>query len=316
MYREETKIIDCTIRDGGLMNSWKFSDELVKAVYEACALSGVDYMEIGYKSNEKSYSKKENGPWKFCDEADLRRIVGNNDSPMKISVMVDIGRIEREDITEKKESVIDMIRVACYVHQMEKAISLSEFIMSKGYESTINLMAISKVNELELDVALAAVAKSKVPILYIVDSFGSLHGEQIKLIANKYLKAMPGKTIGIHAHNNLQLAFSNTITASQEGCNMLDSTLLGLGRGAGNCPTELLLAFLKNPKFKLKQIFQVIQDYILPMKKDISWGYQVPYLITGMMNEHPRRAIEWMDSKRKNEYVEFYLGMTEGSLLE
>jgi 4-hydroxy 2-oxovalerate aldolase len=273
-------------------------------------------MEIGYKSSEKSYSRTENGPWKFCDEKDLRRIVGDNKTGLKLSCMADIGRIDFADIQPKKDSVIDMIRVACYVHQVDKAIALAEHCMDKGYETTINLMAVSKVNERDLDEALSDVAKSRVPTLYIVDSFGSMYCEQIELLARKYIKAMPGKTIGIHAHNNMQLAFSNTITAIIENCNMLDSTLLGFGRGAGNCHTETLMAFLKNPKFKLKPIIKVIQDQLIPMQQKIDWGYHIPYLITGMMNEHPKSAMDWMDSEEKYNFEKFYAKMTESSALE
>ena len=305
MYRKDIKVMDCTIRDGGLMNNWKFSDDFVRSVYNACVEGGIDYMEIGYKSSEKLFSKEENGPWKFCEEKDVRRIVGENKTNTKISVMVDIGRVEYEDILPKSKSVIDMVRVAAYVHQMDKAIYLAEHCMEKGYETTINLMAVSKVNERDLDEALSDVAKSKVPVFYLVDSFGSLYSEQIELFAKKYSDILKGKSIGIHAHNNMQLAFSNTITAAMHGCNMLDATLLGLGRGAGNCPVEILIAFLKNPRYRLLPLFQAIQDQILPLQKKIDWGYHIPYLVTGSMNEHPKEAMAWMESEKKNDFVGF-----------
>ena len=305
MYRKEIKVVDCTIRDGGLMNKWNFSDDFVRSVYNACVAGGIDYMEIGYKSSETSYSRKENGPWKFCDEKDVRRIVGENKTNTKLSVMVDIGRADIENLPPKSKSVIDMIRVAAYVHQIDKAIVMAERCLEKGYESTINLMAISKVNEAELDEALHDVAKSKVPVFYVVDSFGSMYCEQIELITKKYKELLKGKTIGIHAHNNMQLAFSNTITAIIHGCNMLDATLLGLGRGAGNCPIELLIAFLKNPKYRLLPLFQSIQEYVLILQKEIDWGYHLPYLVTGAMNEHPKEAMEWMESDKKNDFTGF-----------
>jgi 4-hydroxy 2-oxovalerate aldolase len=317
MYRKELRVVDCTIRDGGLMNNWHFSDDFVRSVYNACVEGGIDYMEIGYKSSEKSYSREENGPWKFCDEKDVRRIVGENKTNTKLSVMVDIGRVDLNDIPPKSKSVIDMIRVAAYVHQMDKAIALAEHCMDKGYETTINLMAVSKVNESELDEALADVAKSRVPTFYVVDSFGSMYCEQIELITKKYMELLKGKTIGIHAHNNMQLAFSNTVTAIIHGCNMTDATLLGLGRGAGNCPIEILIAFLKNPKYRLLPLFQTIQDYILPLQKEIDWGYHIPYLVTGSMNEHPKEAMEWMDSDKKDDFVGFLKHMHDNfALLE
>ena len=317
MYRKEIKVVDCTVRDGGLMNNWHFNDDFVRSVYNACVEAGIDYMEIGYKSSEKIFSRNDHGPWKFCDDKDIRRIVGENKTNTKISVMVDIGRVELDDIPPKSESIIDMIRVATYVHQMDKAIFLAEHCMDKGYEATINLMAVSKVKQRELDEALNDVAKSKVPVFYVVDSFGSMYCEEIELLTKKYLDLLKGKTIGIHAHNNMQLAFSNTITAIIHGGNMLDATLLGLGRGAGNCPMELLIAFLKNPKYRLLPLFQVIQDIILPMQKEIDWGYHIPYLVTGSMNEHPKEAMEWMDSDRKNDFVGFLKHMHDNyALLE
>jgi 4-hydroxy 2-oxovalerate aldolase len=311
MFRKEIKVLDCTIRDGGLMNNWMFSDAFVKAVYKACVASGIDYMEIGYKSSEKAYSRDKVGCWKFCDEKDLQRIVGKNNTSLKLSAMADIGRIEPDDILPASESLLSMIRVATYVNQIDKAIWLAEHCMDKGYEATINLMAVSNVMERDLDEALEDVAKSRVPIFYLVDSFGSMYCEQIELLVNKYQKYLPDKTIGVHMHNNMQLAFSNTVTGIIHNCNMLDATFMGIGRGAGNCPLEILLFFLKNPKFKIRPILQVIEDYLFDMQKTIDWGYHIPYLVSGALNQHPRSAMEWMESEKKHEIVSYFNIMTE-----
>ncbi|MBN1116726.1 MAG: aldolase catalytic domain-containing protein [Bacteroidales bacterium] len=311
MFRKEIKVLDCTVRDGGLMNNWQFTDDFVKDVYNACVASGVDYMEIGYKSSEKAFSRDEVGAWKFCEEKDLRRIVGDNNTSLKLAAMADIGRIEPEDILPAEDSLLDMIRVAAYVHQTDKAIWLAEHCLDKGYEVTINLMAVSTVIERDLEEALIDLSKSRVPTIYLVDSFGSMYCEQIEDLVDKYQKFMPGKTLGVHMHNNMQLAFSNTITGIIKGCNMLDSTFLGIGRGAGNCPTEVLLSFLKNPKFKIKPILKVIQEHLIPMQKDIDWGYFMPYMITGALNQHPRSALKWMAGDKKDNYVAFYEQMTD-----
>lgn len=316
MYRKEIKVMDCTVRDGGLMNNWQFSDDFVRAVYQACVQAGIDYMEIGYKSSESAFSRDEVGPWKFCDDKDLRRVVGSNKTALKLSAMADIGRIEPGDIPPAKDSVIDMLRVACYVHQIDKGIALAEHCIDKGYEVCINLMAVSKVNEMNLDEALQDVAKSRVPIFYLVDSFGSMYSENIEHLVKKYQAALPDKVIGIHAHNNMQLAMSNTITGIIENCNMLDATLLGMGRGAGNCPMEILIAFLKNPKYRLLPLLDVIQNHIHPLQQDIQWGYHIPYLITGALNEHPRSAIKWMGSENKDDFVAFMKEMHDYELLE
>ncbi|MBF0244570.1 MAG: aldolase catalytic domain-containing protein [Planctomycetes bacterium] len=316
MYRKEIKVIDCTIRDGGLMNKWQFSDDFVRAVFSACVESGVDYMEIGYLSSESAYSRDENGPWKFCEDKDLRRIVGDNKTDLKLSVMADIGRIEYDDIPMASESLIDMVRVACYVNQVDKAVALAEHCMDKGFEVCINLMAVSKVIERDLEEALRDLSRSRVPVIYLVDSFGALYCEQIESLVKKYMEFMPGKTIGFHGHNNQQLGFSNTVEAIIQGCNMLDGSLLGMGRGAGNCPLELLVAFLKNPKFKLRPIIKVISEEMIPLQKKIAWGYHMPYMLTGILNEHPEPAIKWLSSEKGDDHVAFYDKLTDSALLE
>jgi 4-hydroxy 2-oxovalerate aldolase len=316
MYRENIKVMDCTVRDGGLMNNWQFDDEFVRTVYNSCVEAGVDYMEIGYISSEKSFSRKEMGPWKFCSDKDLRKIVGDNNNSLKLSAMADIGRVDFDDIPLAKDSVLSMIRVACYAHQIDKAIKLAHHCMDKGYETTINLMAVSSVNEPDLLDVLNDVSKSRVPVFYLVDSFGSMFCESIQYLMNKYKEILPGKEIGIHTHNNMQLAMSNTVTALMNGATMLDATLLGMGRGAGNCPIEILIAFLKNPKYRLLPLFKAIQEQILPWSKKIDWGYHIPYMITGALNTHPRSAIAWMESARKDDFVSFMKEMHDYELLE
>ena len=127
-----------------------------------------------------------------------------------------------------------------------------------------------------------------------------------------YREHVPGKEIGIHAHNNQQLAFSNTIEAIIHNANFVDGSLFGIGRGPGNCPLELLVGFLKNPKFNLSPILKFIQDYMLPLREQIEWGYILPYMVTGMLNEHPRAAIAYRSTPDKDKYAEFYERMLEG----
>jgi 4-hydroxy 2-oxovalerate aldolase len=316
MYRPQIKVLDCTIRDGGLNNKWQFSDEIVKKVFLALSAAGVDYMEVGYKSSEKYFSREEHGAWKFCTEEDIKRIVGDTDTKMKLSAMADIGRIDSEDIPLKKDSILDMIRVACYAKEIDKAIALAHECLDKGYEATINLMAVSKVLERDLDEALDDLSKSDVPVVYLVDSFGALYSEQIHFLLKKYFEALPGKELGIHTHNNQQLAFANTIEAIIAGANRLDASLYGMGRGAGNCTLELLLSFLKNPKFDIRPLIEIIQEIFIPMKAEIEWGYHIPYLITGTLNEHPRNAMKIMGSKELPNLRQFYEELKDGTHLD
>ena len=306
MYRPEIKVIDCTVRDGGLMNKWRFEDEFVRHVYQALTEAGVDYMEIGYISSEKAFSRDEVGPWRFCSEKDVKRVIGDSEKRIKLSAMADIGKVEEEDIPSRLDSSLDMIRVACYVHQIDKAIALAHHCMDKGFEATINLMAVSTVGPRDLKEALDDLAKSRVPIIYLVDSFGAFYSEDIDTLSRQYMEILAGKTIGIHCHNNQQLAFANTIAAIINGINYLDGSLYGIGRGAGNCPLELLLSFLKNPKYKVRPEIEAIETQIFPWRRKIDWGYFVPYMATGVLNQHPRTAMAHMESEDKDRITDFF----------
>lgn len=314
-YRPEIQIVDCTIRDGGLMNNHHFSDEVVSAVFKACDAGGIDYMEIGYKGDEKGYVQGEHGKWRFCKEDDVRRIVGDNPHSVKLSVMTDVDRTDYKNaLSKKSESVVDMIRVAAYIHQLPGALDMVKDAHDKGYKTCFNLMSASVVPEAELEQGLAMFAKSEVDAIYLVDSFGSLFTEQVRWLMGKYqgFAKATGKTVGIHAHNNQQLAFANSIEAIIAGANMVDGSLAGLGRGAGNCYTELLVGFLRNPKYRMRPLLECIQHHIEPMRAKIGWGPSVPYMICGQRNQHPRTAIAFQEGAERDNILKFYDSIVEG----
>jgi len=308
-YRPEIKVLDCTIRDGGLMNNHHFDDAIVKAVYTACVEGGIDYMEIGYKASRKVIVPGEHGCWKYCVEDDIRRIVGDEKRGTKISVMADAERTDyHEDILPKEKSVVDLVRVAAYIHQIPVALDMIKDAHDKGYETTINLMSVSTVPERELDEGLDMLASSEAEAIYLVDSFGALYSEQVHYLVRKYLHyAKPaGKEVGVHTHNNLQLAFANTIEAIILGANMLDATMAGLGRGAGNCPMELLIGFLHNPKYRLRPVLQCVQNHVEPIRQKLMWGFDLPYMLTGFLNQHPRAAIRFKAAQEPGDITRFY----------
>ena len=309
-YRPEIRVLDCTVRDGGLMNDHEFDDTFVKAVYDACVAAGIDYMEFGYKADKKLFSPSEFGAWKFTDEDTIRRIVGENDTDLKLTAMADAERTDyHTDLLPKEDSVLDVIRVATYVHQIPTAIDIIKDAHDKGYETTVNLMAVSAVQERELDEAIELLATATpVGSIFLVDSFGAFYCEQVQALTRKYIEfARPaGKEVGIHAHNNQQLAYSNTITALIEGANRLDATIDGMGRGAGNCPLELLLGFLHNPKFHVRPVLECMQKHVAPMRKSLNWGCQVPYMLTGQLNQHPRAAMKFLAGSEPDNIVKFY----------
>ncbi|MDY3797236.1 MAG: aldolase catalytic domain-containing protein [Agathobacter sp.] len=312
--RSDIRVLDATIRDGGLVNNFMFSDEFINALYRANVKAGVDYMEFGYKASKELFDVNKFGKWKFCDEDDIRAIVGDNNSDMKLSIMADVGRCDyKNDILPKSESVIDMIRVATYVHQMPAAIDIIEDAKAKGYEVTCNIMAISNAKESDIDQALEMVGQSSADGIYIVDSYGSLYPEQIRAISDKYMDVAEkyGKYIGMHAHNNQQLAFANTIEATARGVSYLDATMMSMGRGAGNCAMELLISFLKNPKYNIFPILKFIEEQMIPLKESGAvWGYDIPYLLTGRLNQHPSAAIDYTKEGRKD-YADFYTDLLD-----
>ena len=307
MYREQIKVLDCTIRDGGLINKHDFDQRFVRAVYKAISESGVDYIEMGYKNSKELFSPKEYGLWKFCDDDQIKRAIDGIESKTKISVMVDIGRVNIDDVKPCSESPVDMIRVASYVKDIDKAIFMVNHFAEKGYETTINIMAISRDQGNELDEALEQIEKeSKCNVIYIVDSFGALYQESVENLVKRFKKYIKTKEIGFHGHNHQQLAFGNTIEAIIHNANYLDGTIYGIGRAAGNCPMELLLGFLKNPKFDIRPILDLISHEFIPLRNKIEWGYIIPYAISGMMNEHPKAAMALRNSTKKENYREFY----------
>lgn len=307
MFREKIKVLDCTIRDGGLMNNHNFDFRFVREVYRAVSEAGIDYMEIGYKNSKELFSPKEYGAWKFCDDEEIRKVIDGIESRTKISVMVDIGRVNIDDVKPVSESPVKMIRVATYVKDIDKAIFMVNHFAEKGYETTINIMAISKDQGVELDEALRQIEnESKANVVYIVDSFGNLYQETTEILVKRFKAILKTREVGFHGHNHQQLAFSNTIEAIIHNANYLDATIYGIGRAAGNCPLELLVGFLKNPKFDIRPILDVISSEFITLSKKIEWGYVIPYAIAGMMNEHPKTAMALRNSDKKENYREFY----------
>jgi 4-hydroxy 2-oxovalerate aldolase len=311
MYRPEIKVCDCTIRDGGLMNDSHFTLDTVRNVYKAVCEAGVDIVELGYRNSKEQFSTEVYGPWRFCDEDKLRQVTDGIETGTKLAIMQDAHKAVPEDVLPKSESVVDIVRVATYVKDIDKAILLANNATSKGYQATINVMAISHVLERDLDEALQQVEEeTDVMACYIVDSFGALYSEDVDYLVHKFQRYLKSKEVGIHCHNQQQLAYANTIEGIIKNVNYLDGTLFGLGRAAGNCPLELLMGFLKNPKFDIRPLLGVIGKSILPLQKEFHWGYCIPYMISGMLNIHPADAMKIMalpdDDPDKYDYVKLY----------
>jgi 4-hydroxy 2-oxovalerate aldolase len=301
------KVVDATLRDGGLVNDFYFDDKFVKALYKANIEAGVDYMEFGYRASKKQFDPAAFGKWKFTSDADVWDAIGEKDPRMKISVMVDVGRTDfKEDIAPRKDSPVDLFRVATYIETIPEAVEMINYISSLGYETTCNIMAISKCTDDQITQALYSLAQTQALAIYIMDSYGALYPKQARKLTRLYhnILAPAGKAVGMHAHNNQQCAFANTLEAKELGAKWLDGTAYGMGRGAGNCHSEALIAYLNDKKYHLEPLLKLVEDWMLPMKESgTEWGYNTSYMLTGLTNQHPRTAIA-ATKKKDREYTE------------
>jgi 4-hydroxy 2-oxovalerate aldolase len=303
--RRRIKVLDCTIRDGGICNDWHFDHEAVKNTFEALAHAGIDYMEIGYRTKAGVSDRNKVGPWRFCDEKDLEK-AGVKPGALKMATMVDVGKVEKSDIPAKRDTVIDVVRIATYAHQMDGALDLLDHCLKSGYETFMNVMAVSTLKPEEVDAFLHRLRGTGVHNVALVDSFGALYPYHVRYLIRKYMNYL-GQDIkvGVHMHNNQQNAFANSIAAIDEGADFVDATIHGIGRGAGNCPLELLLMYLDNPKYDARHIMDMAEWFAF-LRDDLRWGYHVPYVITGYYNVHPKSGIDRMAREDRYQVREMY----------
>ena len=295
--RHGVRVVDCTIRDGGCTNAWQFSPDLVHHTFEALLRAGVDVMEVGYWTSPGIFSRATHGPWRFCEEADLRDVV--HKSRMKLAVMCDLGRIQREDIQPASETAIDIVRLATYGRDVPEAIEILEHAQNLGYEVFCNVMAVSSNTPQEVDAFLMRLRESSIENVAVVDSYGAMYPHHLRYLVRKYKNWLrPEQRVGVHLHNNQETAFANTIAAIDEGAAFVDATVFGMGRGAGNCPLELLLMYLDDPRLDVGPILELIDEFT-DLRDTLHWGYHVPYAVTGWLNLHPNAAIQRMKQESR-----------------
>lgn len=304
--KKDAKVIDCTLRDGGIMNNWDFSIESARKIYQAAVKANVEIIEIGYRVSKKIFNPENHGIWKFCDENDITNMIDGSKDNIDIAVMADIGRCYKEDFLPKKESSIDIFRLACYVEQIDEALEMSDHLNNLGYKTMFNIMAVSTHPIEIVSECLKKVHKSGASAVYLADTFGAFKPEDIKRLLEIYKINCPNLPLGYHGHNNTQLALANSIIALQMGVEYIDASLYGMGRGAGNCPLELLLPAIDAEKYDISYTVKVIQDEIEPLMDQFKWGYRIPYAITGILNRHPKSAIEIVQNQDNECYGNFY----------
>lgn len=293
---EDLKLLDCTIRDGGYINNWHFEKKLVREVYRALSKSGIDIIEIGFRGTEEYFDKREYGLWRFSKEEDILDVIEGIRGP-KLALMADFGKINLSDFCDCEDSVVDLIRLAVHKNKTEDAIKLLENIKRKGYEVSLQAMGYSNYSQEERKDFIRLLKKSDIDYAYVADSYGSIFPNQIKELVDPLLELESIK-IGFHPHNSLQMAFANTLEAINCGVHIVDSSIFGMGRGAGNLPTEIILAYMEHnlpDKFNVIPVLNCIDRHFINMQKETNWGYQLPYMLSGLFQCHPSYAQKLVD---------------------
>lgn len=292
------EILDCTIRDGGYVNDWAFSKELVRESYRALSKSGVTFVELGFRGAKKYFNPEKYGLWRFTPDALIDEVT-HNINGAKIAVMGDYGKIEIEEFVSAKESPVDLVRIAVNKDKLNGAISLLEKIKTKGYITSLQCMGYSTYTEQEKQELLISLKSTSIDYVYIADSYGSIFPFQIVGLFEPLLE-LGGFRVGFHPHNNIQMAFANSLEAIKTGVHIIDSSIYGMGRGAGNLQTEIILSYIlqqQNNKYNILPILNCIERFFIDLHRETPWGYELPYMISGILNCHPNYPKEFLRRK-------------------
>jgi len=295
----QVKVLDCTTRDGGYCNNWDFEVKFVREIYRALSKAGVDYYEIGYRGTRKFFDPKVFGRWRFSTEKDILAATSGIRGT-DIAIMADYGKIALEDFLPRDESVVKMVRLASHKDDIKEALKLLAKIRKKGYEISLQAMGYSGYSSNERKEFARAVSSAGLDYAYIADTYGSLFPHEMEELLAPLLLLKDKVKIGFHPHNSLQMAFANSIEAIRCGVDIIDSSIFGMGRGAGNLPTEIILAYLhdKMPdKFNVIPVLNCIDEYFVDLQKNIGWGYELAYMLSGLFKCHPSYSRKLVDFK-------------------
>tara|TARA_R110002072_G_scaffold289873_2_gene457221 strand:- start:18311 stop:19840 length:1530 start_codon:yes stop_codon:yes gene_type:complete len=287
------KILDCTIRDGGYYTNWDFNKELVVTYIKAFNELPVDYLEIGYRSKKMSGY---HGEYFYCPDYVIKEI--RHLSTKKLGVMLnekDVQINDLENLLGSIKGLIDLVRIAVTPSNFKRSLELARSIKKMGFEVGINVMYMSKWEEEKNFIEEIEGVEEVADYFYMVDSYGGVYPEDIEKIY-KLVRSKSSVPIGFHGHNNLEMALINTLTAIDNGVAIVDATITGMGRGAGNLKTELLLTSL-NAKGKIELNFNklsMIVDPFSKMMEEFNWGTNLPYMVSGANSLPQKDVMEWV----------------------
>lgn len=293
------KILDCTLRDGGYYTNWDFSQELVKSYTTTVSQLPVAYLEVGYRNlPHPDYF----GEFFYLPESSLAQFSQAAEAGLKLAIMMDEKKYTPQEVPsllKRCQGSVHLVRMTVRPSKIDEGIALAKAVKSLGFEVALNMMYLSKMRE-----DLSSLLKFKdhgdsIDYLYLVDSYGACFPAQIKA-AFEFAKANLPMKIGFHGHDNIGLAFVNTLTALEAGADIVDATILGMGRGAGNLRTELITAYLsksENKPVDLSSLADLLEHFQV-MKDEHRWGPELPYIISGFANLPQKDVMEWLGKKR------------------
>jgi len=287
-------LLDCTLRDGGYYNNWKFTNHQVNEYLKKIYLSKIDVVEIGFRFLEKNENL---GPFAFSKEKMLKKILTSKNT--KLSVMVnssDFFKTKKnfktlidEYFPKKKYSKLSIVRVATHYEDIFRIFNHIKYLKKLGYKVFVNLMQINRINEKQLISAITELKKSKsVDVFYFADSFGNMKPDNVQKICRIIRKNWP-YNFGIHTHDNCGYGLENSLSAIKHGAKWVDATVQGMGRGAGNVTTESILCELSRAgfkKFNPDPVYSLSQSFFLDLKKKYNWGKSIYYHLAAINNIH------------------------------
>ncbi|WP_313024863.1 aldolase catalytic domain-containing protein [Pseudomonas lopnurensis] len=302
------KLLDCTLRDGGYYNSWDFSIPLIQGYLGAMQAAGVDVVELGFRSLTNTGFK---GACAYTTDAFLNSL--NLPEHMNIAVMINgnelVGELSVSEVIERlfpvssNESPVSLVRIACHAHEFSQALPATECLKRKGYLVGFNLMQVADRTEQELKELACLAAEYPIDVLYFADSMGGMSPDQVAQIIG-WLRNEWSGALGIHTHDNMGLALSNTLRALSEGVSWVDSTVTGMGRGPGNALTEELaveMAERRGKTINLVPLMALIHAHFKPMQVRCGWGKNIYYYLAGKYGIHPTYIQEMLSDSRFSE---------------
>lgn len=292
------KILDCTLRDGGYYTNWDFDETLIETYAEAMESLPIDFVEVGYRSIPMNGYL---GQYFYCPEYVLKKLK----SLMPTKELVIILNEKDIRVTHIKEGLLNsckpyvsMVRLAIDPKNMERAIDLAKEVKAAGFKVAFNVMYMSnwKAEASFLDYLVGV--EEVIDYFYMVDSYGGIMPDDVKATV-ELVRSKTSVPLGFHGHNNLEMALINSITAINAGCQILDATITGMGRGAGNLKTELLLTYLS--KFKEWDIvfnnLSVIVSDFEELKNKHDWGTNLPYMVSGINSLPQKKVMDWITKR-------------------